>query len=169
MPRSWSRREPGRWSTRRGGSHASYYGPGLWLGWGQDGSGLGCDITSGEQVRIDPEVRLIPDTVPDADDPFAWVTFAGHWGERETWVYDGPTGPAFKKQWSAPLTWMEGLRADSLRVDAAAVMGPNSVRFLLQPRCRMFAAHCSGQALSPAYRSPSSPRVSARGRPPLSN
>lgn len=111
------------------GSHASYYGPGLWLGWGQDGSGLGCDITSGEQVRIDPEVRLIPNAVPDAGDPFSWVTFAGHWGERETWVYDGPTGPAFKTQWSQPITWMEGLRADSLRVDAAAVLGPNPSDF----------------------------------------
>ncbi len=111
------------------GSHASYYGPGLWLGWGQDGSGLGCDITNGEQLRIDPEVRLIPAAVANADDPFSWVTFAGRWGERETWVYDGPTGPAFKKQWSAPISWMEGLRADSLRVDAAAVLGPNPSDF----------------------------------------
>lgn len=107
------------------GSHASYYGPGLWLGWGQDGSGLGCDVTNGEPVRIDPEVRLIPDTVTQADDPFSWVTFAGRWGERETWVYDGPTGPAFKHQWTEPLTWMEGLRTDSLRVNAAAMLGPD--------------------------------------------
>lgn len=107
------------------GSHASYYGPGLWLGWGQDGSGLGCDITNSDPVRIDPEVRLIPAAVAEASDPFSWVTFSGRWGERETWVYDGPTGPAFKQQWTAPITWMEGLRADSLRVGAAAVIGPN--------------------------------------------
>jgi hypothetical protein len=106
------------------GSHASYYGPGLWLGWGQDGSGLGCDVTNNDPVRIDPEVRLIPDTIASADDPFAWVTFSGHWGERETWVYDGPTGPAFKKQWTAPVTWMEGLRADSIRVNATGLAGP---------------------------------------------
>jgi hypothetical protein len=106
------------------GSHASYYGPGLWLGWGQDGSGLGCDITNGDPVFIDPEVRLIPATISGPDDPFAWTTFAGRWGERETWVYDGPTGPAFKSHWTAPITWMEGLRADSLRVGAATVIGP---------------------------------------------
>ena len=106
------------------GSHASYYGPGLWLGWGQDGSGLGCDVTNGDPVRIDPEVRLIPDTIGDADDPFAWVTFSGHWGERETWVYDGPTGPAFKRQWTEPIAWMEGLRADSIRVNATGLAGP---------------------------------------------
>ena len=106
------------------GSHASYFGPGLWLGWGQDGSGLGCDVTNGDPVRIDPEVRLIPATITGEDDPFAWVTFSGHWGERETWVYDGPTGPAFKRQWTAPVSWMEDLRADSIRVSAAGIIGP---------------------------------------------
>jgi hypothetical protein len=106
------------------GSHASYYGPGLWLGWGQDGSGLGCDIATGEPVRIDPEVRLIPATIGGPDDPFAWVTFAGRWGERDVWFYNGPTGPSQKPRWTAPLTWMEGLRADSIRVSAAAVIGP---------------------------------------------
>jgi hypothetical protein len=106
------------------GSHASYYGPGLWLGWGRDGSGLGCDITSGNPVRIDPEVRLIPETITGKNDPFAWATFAGRWGERETWVYNGPTGPTQKPQWSAPLSWMDTLRADSIRVGAAVVLGP---------------------------------------------
>ena len=106
------------------GSHASYFGPGLWLGWGENGSGLGCDVTNGDPVRIDPNVRLIPATISGKDDPFAWVTFRGHWGERETWVYDGPTGPALKRQWTAPVSWMEGLRADSIRVNAAGVIGP---------------------------------------------
>jgi hypothetical protein len=106
------------------GSHASYFGPGLWLGWGENGSGLGCDVTNGDPVRIDPEVRLIPATITGADNPFAWVTFRGHWGEREAWVYDGPTGPAFKRQWTAPLSWMTDLRPDSIRVNAAGVIGP---------------------------------------------
>src|SRR5215207_9188803 len=106
------------------GSHASYFGPGLWLGWGQDGSGLGCDVTDGDPVRIDPEVRLIPQTIAGESDPFAWVTFSGHWGERETWVYDGPTGPAFKRQWITPVSWMEDLRADSIRVSTAGIIGP---------------------------------------------
>jgi hypothetical protein len=106
------------------GSHASYFGPGLWLGWGENGSGLGCDVTNGDPVRIDPEVRLIPATISGKADPFAWVTFNGHWGERETWVYDGPTGPALKRQWTAPASWMENLRADSIRVNAAGVIGP---------------------------------------------
>jgi hypothetical protein len=110
------------WPSR--GSHASQYGPGLWLGWGQDGSGLGCDVTNGAPVRIDPEVRLIPETIGSADDPFAWVTYGGRWGERDTQFYNGPTGPALKRQWTAPITWMEGLRADSIRVNATGLAGP---------------------------------------------
>lgn len=106
------------------GSHASYYGPGLWLGWGQDGSGLGCDIANGEQVRIDPEVRLIPGAISGPDDPFAWVTFAGRWGEHDILFYNGPTGPALKPRWTAPVSWMENLRADSIRVNSAAIIGP---------------------------------------------
>ena len=106
------------------GSHASYFGPGLWLGWGREGSGLGCDITNGEPVRIEPEVRLIPDTISGPDDPFAWATFAGRWGERETWVYNGPTGPALKPRWTAPVSWMDELRSDAIRVKSAALLGP---------------------------------------------
>ncbi|MFN8592818.1 MAG: Vps62-related protein [Thermomicrobiales bacterium] len=106
------------------GSHASYYGPGLWLGWGQDNSGLGCDIANGELVRIDPEVRLIPETITGPEDPFAWSTFAGRWGERDSSFYNGPTGPAFKSRWTEPITWMEGLRTDSIRVNASTLIGP---------------------------------------------
>jgi hypothetical protein len=106
------------------GSHASYYGPGLWLGWGQDNSGLGCDVAGNNPVRIDPEVRLIPETIASADDPFAWVTYGGRWGERDTMFYNGPTGPAFKTRWTEPISWMEGLRADSIRVSAASILGP---------------------------------------------
>jgi hypothetical protein len=106
------------------GSHASYYGPGLWLGWGQDGSGLGCDVNDGDPERIDPEVRLIPPTIDGAADPFAWVTYGGRWGERDTSFYNGPTGPALKPRWTTPITWMEGLRADSIRVNATGLAGP---------------------------------------------
>ena len=74
-------------------------------------------------------MRLIPATISGKDDPFAWVTFNGHWGERESWVYDGPTGPALKRQWAAPVTWMEGLRTDSIRVNAAGVIGPTPSDF----------------------------------------
>ena len=71
-----------------------------------------------------PRCASSPTTIDAADDPFAWVTFGGRWGERETWVYDGPTGPALKTQWTAPVTWMEGLRADSIRVNATGLAGP---------------------------------------------
>src|SRR5215211_6074851 len=114
---SWSARGPARSSTPRAGRMPR-------TSVRVSGSGLGCDVTNGDPVRIDPEVRLIPATISGKADPFAWVTFNGHWGERETWVYDGPTGPALKRQWTAPASWMENLRADSIRVNAAGVIGP---------------------------------------------
>ncbi len=65
------------------GSHGNYYQPGIWLGWGEHGSGLGCDNTTGPSLRLAPEVRLVPDAVAGPDDPFAWSTFGGRWGQRE--------------------------------------------------------------------------------------
>ena len=108
------------------GSHASFYGPGIWLGWGQDGSGLGCDVTTGPSIRLTPEVRLVPDDVADPSHPFAWAAFDGRWGERDSWVYNGPTGPNMKRQWSEPISWQEGLRTSSLQAQSAQVLGPTS-------------------------------------------
>ncbi len=105
------------------GSHASYYGPAVWLGWGQGGSGLGCDNTTGPSLRVEPEVVLLPRSV-DAADPRAWTTFAGRWGERGPWFFDGPTGPNAKPRWDAPLSWQEGLRPSSVRLRASHVVGP---------------------------------------------
>ena len=106
------------------GSHASYFGPAVWLGWGQDGSGVGCDDTTGPSLRVEPEVVLLPPTVDDPDDPQAWTTFAGRWGERGPWFFDGPTGPNAKPRWDAPLSWQEGLRPSSVRLPASYVVGP---------------------------------------------
>ena len=105
------------------GSHGNYYGPGIWVGWGENRSGLGCDNTTGPSVRVAPEVRLIPDEVGDPDHPFAWSTFRGHWGEREAWVYDGPKGPIGHVQWRKPITWAAGLRDSSLRLQSGDAVG----------------------------------------------
>ena len=90
------RGEPARSSTPRAGRMPRTYGPGLWLGWGENGSGLGCDVANGEPVRIDPDVRLIPSDDQRQGRSLRLGDVRGHWGERETWVYDGPTGPALK-------------------------------------------------------------------------
>lgn len=106
------------------GSHASFYGPGIWLGWGRDGSGLGCDITTGPSTQIDPEVRLVPKNIDGPDHPFAWATFGGRWGERDTWVYNGPRGPNLNQRWTEPVSWQESVRAGSIRLQGAEVLGP---------------------------------------------
>lgn len=111
------------------GSHASYFGPAVWLGWGEQGSGLGCDDTTGPSFRVDPEVRLIGDAVDRPDDPRAWATFGGRWGERDSWVFDGPTGPNLKPRWTQPISWQEGLRRDSLALRSADVVGPAPTAF----------------------------------------
>ncbi|HEU5431120.1 MAG TPA: Vps62-related protein [Thermomicrobiales bacterium] len=106
------------------GSHASYYGPAIWLGWGEQRSGFGCDDTTGPSFRVAPEVRLIQGDITGAADPRAWATFAGRWGELDTGFFNGPTGPTQKPQWTAPVSWQEGLRRDSLAVDTAELLGP---------------------------------------------
>jgi len=106
------------------GSHASFMGPGVWIGWGQGGAGLGCDDTTGPSLRIEPDVRLVPSGVIDASHPFAWATFSGRWGERDSWVYDGPRGPNLNSRWAAPISWQEDLGAGAIRLQTADVIGP---------------------------------------------
>ena len=106
------------------GSHGNYYRPGVWLGWGENGSGLGCDNTTAPAERVAPAVRLVPATVGGAADPFAWSAFGGTWGERESWVFDGPRGPNLNARWRAPVTWAAGLRDASLPIDGADALGP---------------------------------------------
>lgn len=106
------------------GSHASFYGPGIWLGWGKDGAGLGCDVTTGPWDRVTPEVRLIPNEISGPADPYAWTTFRGRWGERDSWVYNGPPGPNLAHSWREPFTWQDQLLAGSIRLQNAGALGP---------------------------------------------
>ncbi len=95
------------------GSHASYFGSALFLG--RSGrEGFGCDNTDGPSRRIDPAVVVLPDTVTNPDDPLAWLTFQGRWGQREPGFFNGPTGPYAKDRWTEPVTWQEGLRSSSV-------------------------------------------------------
>ena len=97
------------------GSHASYFDSSVFLG--RSGSeGFGCDTTVGPSVRADPDVVLLPTTVDDADDEFAWLTFTGRWGERQRGAFNGPTGPNTKPQWDAPVDWYQQLRSASVPI-----------------------------------------------------
>jgi Vacuolar protein sorting-associated protein 62 len=105
------------------GSHASYYGPAVWIGWGDHGSGLGCDITTGPSFRLALKPKLVPTTVTDPMSADAWLSFAGLWGEKQNWVYNGPKGPNEHRQWTTPISWMDGLRDSSLQESSANLVG----------------------------------------------
>ncbi len=88
------------------GSHATYYTADRWFG-KSAASGFGCDDTRGPSTRIEPAVVMLPAQVTGADDPFAWLDWAGHWGEDQPSFNNGPTGPITKDQWAHPIVWME--------------------------------------------------------------
>jgi hypothetical protein len=83
------------------GSHAAYFTQSQWFG-KSAAAGFGCDDTSALGVEVRPDVVLLP-TEPTAG--FEWLDFTGRWGEKAPSFNNGPTGPATKDQWSAPVTW----------------------------------------------------------------
>ena len=92
------------------GSHANYYRNALWLGRSAD-QGLGCDDSTGPSTRVTPRPVVVPTrgaTTPE----LAWITFEGHWGQRERGFNDGPLGPNAKLQWEQPFTWAESAERD---------------------------------------------------------
>ena len=100
------------------GSHASYFESALFLG--RSGSeGFGCDTTLDATRRLEPDVVLLPDDVDDPDDPLAWLTFEGLWGERRFEAFSGATGPITKPRWTEPVDWHETLRDESVVVPEA--------------------------------------------------
>ena len=105
------------------GSHATFYRSALWLGTGQNGSGVGCDNTTKPLTAYHPRAVLMPDTIPRTG-KFAWLDFEGHWGQREAGFNDGPQGPNTKKVWQMPFSWMDATRTRSPEVPGESLMGP---------------------------------------------
>ena len=81
------------------GSHAAYFSAERWFGKSAQ-SGFGCDDTRPPTVEVSP--RLVPLRGDES-----WLAFTGRWGEQQPSFNNGPTGPATKSQWSAPVTWVE--------------------------------------------------------------
>jgi len=105
------------------GSHATFYDNAIYIQNGSHGSGVGCDNTSEPNVRSDPVPVIIPTAAPRGSES-QWLSFLGHWGEREKGFNNGPQGPTTKKQWLRPFTWMDGIRQESPRLPGGAVLGP---------------------------------------------
>lgn len=108
------------------GSHASYYRSALYLGRSAS-EGFGCDLTEGPSIALDPQVVVLPDAVDDPGDPLAWLAFRGRWGERQSGAFNGPTGPALKERWSAPIDWHDELRSSSVTVPGGDSTGADVV------------------------------------------
>jgi hypothetical protein len=105
------------------GSHATFYGSALYLGNGQNGSGVGCDNTTTPLTTVRPRAVLLPDA-PVSTGRFAWLSYTGRWGQREAGFNNGPAGPNTKTVWREPFTWMDGTRDSSPQVPAGALIGP---------------------------------------------
>jgi hypothetical protein len=104
------------------GSHATFYDSAVYLGNGQNGSGVGCDNTSEplRELRLRPV--LLPETAPE-EGAFQWLSYRGRWGEREKGYNNGPTGPVTKTVWREPFAWMEKQRSTSPRLPGGSVVG----------------------------------------------
>ncbi len=105
------------------GSHATFYEPAVYVENGRKGSGVGCDDTSAPVRRLSVRPVIVP-TRPGRNGEFSWLTYEGRWGQREKGFNNGPTGPAGKDRWLAPLTWMEEIRSTSPHLPAGSVLGP---------------------------------------------
>ena len=113
------------------GSHASYYTGALWLGYSA-AEGFGCDNTTGPWNRLATTPVLLPSAAPESRaDPFAWLAFQGHWGQKtSSSQYTGPTGPNMKEQWSRPVTWSEQQwRSSSTQVPLRGQLGTSTTAF----------------------------------------
>jgi hypothetical protein len=106
------------------GSHAAYYGSDVYLGWGEQRSGVGCDEIDGKTVRMPLQVQLVPDH-PDSTGPFAWLTYQGRWGAKDTGVFAGPNGPNVGNKWTEPFSWQDDLRKQSLTLPPHRSIGAN--------------------------------------------
>jgi hypothetical protein len=104
------------------GSHATFYGPAVYVENGQEGSGVGCDNTSEPLRELKLAPVLLPETAPESG-PFQWLSYRGRWGEREKGFNNGPTGPVTKTVWREPFAWMADQRSTSPRLPGGSVVG----------------------------------------------
>jgi hypothetical protein len=88
------------------GSHANYFTSALHLG-RSAAQGVGCDDTGGPSTELRPTVALLATNQAAYLRAYPWLGFEGHWGEKHEALYDGPTGPNTKLQWTQPISWAQ--------------------------------------------------------------
>jgi hypothetical protein len=110
------------------GSHANFYGEGLYLG-SSASEGVGCDDTRGPTVDVRPKVVTIPSDTAAADAEYPWIAFEGRWGELHPAFFNGPEGPNLKEQWTEPIAWAKNWRSRSYTVPGSSIFGPGATGF----------------------------------------
>ncbi len=107
------------------GSHATYYNANTMIGWGENGSAFGCDVTTGPSTEVRPGIVVIPDRI-DPNGPFAWALYQGRWGQREVAMFSGPGGPNLGTKWNDPAASFETWRTSTLVVPGSDTIGVNT-------------------------------------------
>jgi hypothetical protein len=110
------------------GSHANFYGEGLYLGSSAE-QGVGCDDTRAPTFDVRPTVHTIPSDAAAARAKDPWIAFEGRWGELQPAFFNGPTGPNLKSQWTEPIAWSEGWRERSYTVPGGSAFGTSATDF----------------------------------------
>jgi hypothetical protein len=110
------------------GSHGSYFSSDVFVGWGEGGTGFGCDDASGPSDRV-PLQPVLMSNNPDPSGPLAWLTYQGRWGERQPWEFNGPKGPNLGKKWTDPIGAISDWRSSSLVVPTEDTLGPTATDF----------------------------------------
>lgn len=106
------------------GSHAIFYANHTYLGWGENGSGFGCDVSTAPSERVELTAVLVPDEI-DPNGPFAWLLYPGRWGERQPAFFNGVHGPGFNSRWNDPWGSLQRMRTSSIVVPGSAALGVN--------------------------------------------
>lgn len=88
------------------GSHANFYSSNVFL-MRSESEGMGCDDASGPSRTVLPIVATVPTDRADYLRAHPWLGFDGRWGEQQAGVFNGPTGPNDKTQWTHPITWSQ--------------------------------------------------------------
>ncbi|MEQ8833530.1 MAG: hypothetical protein RIG88_07950 [Roseitalea porphyridii] len=111
------------------GSHANFYGERIYL-MRSEAEGMGCDDAGGDHRELRPAIDVIPTARADYLVTHPWLGFDGRWGEQQSGVFNGPTGPNEKFQWTQPISWsMESWRDRSFSVPSGGLTGTRATDF----------------------------------------
>ena len=109
------------------GSHATYPSANLFISWGENGSGFGCDNTTGPGISTPLKAVVIPNPV-DPEGSFAWTLSEARWGQRGQPLFNGPLGPNMNEKWLDPEGSMRNWTTTALSVPQGRALGLDATR-----------------------------------------